>query len=61
MVIPLFLFLLPIFLSLQAVGSLFVYPRQLRAMFGNAASLGATVPLGPAARDITAVAPLGAR
>ena len=30
-----FLFLLPIFVSLQAVGSLFVYPRQLRAMFGN--------------------------
>jgi hypothetical protein len=30
-----FLFLLPILFSLQAVGSLFVYPRQLRAMFGN--------------------------
>jgi len=30
-----FLFLLPILYSLQAVGSLFVYPRQLRAMFGN--------------------------
>jgi hypothetical protein len=31
----LFLFLLPILFSLQAVGSLFVYPRQLKAMFGN--------------------------
>ncbi|MDQ4105927.1 MAG: DUF6391 domain-containing protein [Actinomycetota bacterium] len=31
----LFLFLLPILYSLQAVGSLFVYPRQLKAMFGN--------------------------
>jgi hypothetical protein len=31
----LFLFLLPIIYSLQAVGSLFVYPRQLRSMFGN--------------------------
>ena len=30
-----FLILLPILFSLQAVGSLFVYPRQLRAMFGN--------------------------
>ena len=30
-----FLFLLPILLSLQAVGSLFVYPRQLRAILGN--------------------------
>jgi Domain of unknown function (DUF6391) len=30
-----FLFLLPILFSLQAVGSLFVYPRQLRAIFGN--------------------------
>jgi len=30
-----FLLLLPILYSLQAVGSLFVYPRQLRAMFGN--------------------------
>lgn len=30
-----FLFLLPILYSLQAVGSLFVYPRQLKAMFGN--------------------------
>jgi hypothetical protein len=30
-----FLFLLPILFSLQAVSSLFVYPRQLRAIFGN--------------------------
>jgi hypothetical protein len=30
-----FLFLLPVLFSLQAVGSLFVYPRQLRAVFGN--------------------------
>ncbi len=30
-----FLFLLPILFSLQAVGSLLVYPRQLRAVFGN--------------------------
>ena len=30
-----FLFLLPILFSLQALGSLFVYPRQLRAIFGN--------------------------
>jgi Domain of unknown function (DUF6391) len=30
-----FVFLLPILFSLQAVGSLFVYPRQLRAIFGN--------------------------
>jgi hypothetical protein len=30
-----FLFLLPILFSLQAVGSLFLYPRQLRAIFGN--------------------------
>jgi hypothetical protein len=30
-----FLFLLPILVSLQAVGSLFVYPKQLRAIFGN--------------------------
>jgi Domain of unknown function (DUF6391) len=30
-----FLFLLPILFSLQAVGSLLVYPRQLRAIFGN--------------------------
>ena len=29
------LFLLPILYSLQAVGSLFVYPRQLSSMFGN--------------------------
>jgi Domain of unknown function (DUF6391) len=31
----LFLFLLPIVYSLQAVGSLFVYPRQLKNMFRN--------------------------
>src|SRR5919202_5949994 len=31
----LFLFLLPIIYSLQAVGSLFVYPKQLKNMFGN--------------------------
>lgn len=30
-----FLLLLPILYSLQAVGSLFVYPRQLKNMFGN--------------------------
>src|SRR4051794_9332185 len=30
-----FLFLLPILFSLQAVGNLFVYPSQLRAIFGN--------------------------
>ena len=30
-----FLFLLPILFSLQAVGNLFVYPKQLRAIFGN--------------------------
>ena len=30
-----FLFLLPILYSLQAVGSLFVYPKQLKSMFGN--------------------------
>ena len=30
-----FLFLLPILYSLQAVGSLFVYPRQLKNLFGN--------------------------
>ena len=30
-----FLFLLPILFSLQAVGSLFVYPQQLKAIFGN--------------------------
>lgn len=34
-VFVLFLFLLPILYSLQAVGSLFVYPRQLKNMFGN--------------------------
>ena len=33
--VVLFLFVLPILFSLQAVGSLFVYPRQLRAIFGN--------------------------
>ena len=33
--VVLFLFLLPILFSLQAVGSLFVYPRQLRAVLGN--------------------------
>ncbi|MCA1688287.1 MAG: DUF6391 domain-containing protein [Actinobacteria bacterium] len=33
--VVLFLFLLPIFFSLQAVGSLFVYPRQLKAVLGN--------------------------
>lgn len=31
----LFILLLPILYSLQAVGSLFIYPRQLKAMFGN--------------------------
>jgi Domain of unknown function (DUF6391) len=31
----LFLFMLPILYSVQAVGSLFVYPRQLKNMFGN--------------------------
>jgi hypothetical protein len=31
----LFLFLLPILYSLQAVGSLFVYPRQLKDVLGN--------------------------
>lgn len=30
-----FIFLLPILFSLRAVGSLFVYPGQLKAMFGN--------------------------
>ena len=30
-----FLFLLPILFSLQAVGNLFVYPKQLRTIFGN--------------------------
>ena len=34
-VFVLFLLLLPILYSLQAVGSLFVYPRQLKNMFGN--------------------------
>ena len=33
--VVLFLFLLPILFSLQAVGSLFVYPKQLRAILGN--------------------------
>jgi len=33
--VVLFLFLLPILFSLQAVGSLFVYPRQLGAILGN--------------------------
>ena len=33
--VVLFLFLLPILFSLQAVGSLFVYPRQLKAVLGN--------------------------
>lgn len=33
--VVLFLFLLPILFSLQAVGSLFVYPRQLRVVLGN--------------------------
>jgi hypothetical protein len=33
--VVMFLFLLPILFSLQAVGNLFVYPRQLRAIFGN--------------------------
>ena len=31
----LFVFLLPILYSLRAVGSLFVYPRQLKGVFGN--------------------------
>ncbi len=35
LIVILFLFLLPILFSLQAVGGLFVYPRQLKAMFGN--------------------------
>jgi hypothetical protein len=34
-VFVLFLFLLPILYSLRAVGGLFVYPRQLKNMFGN--------------------------
>ena len=38
-----FLFLLPILFSLQALGSLFVYPRQLRAIFGTG-SCAATTP-----------------
>ena len=33
--VVLFLFLLPILCSLQAVGSLLVYPRQLKAVLGN--------------------------
>ena len=33
--VVLFLFVLPIIFSLQAVGSLFVYPRQLKAVLGN--------------------------
>src|ERR671917_264370 len=33
--VVLFLFVLPILFSLQAVGSLFVYPRQLKAIIGN--------------------------
>ena len=33
--VVLFIFLLPILFSLQAVGSLFVYPRQLKAVVGN--------------------------
>ncbi len=33
--VVMFLFLLPILFSLQAVGSLFVYPRQLGAILGN--------------------------
>src|SRR5918999_1488777 len=33
--VVLFLFLLPILFSLQAVGSLFVYPSQLKAVLGN--------------------------
>jgi hypothetical protein len=33
--VVMFLFLLPILFSLQAVGNLFVYPSQLRAIFGN--------------------------
>ena len=34
-VFVLFLFLIPILYSLQAVGSLFVYPRQLKNVLGN--------------------------
>jgi hypothetical protein len=33
--VVMFLFLLPILLSLQAVGSLFVYPKQLKTVLGN--------------------------
>ena len=33
--VVLFIFLLPILFSLQAVGSLFVYPKQLKAIVGN--------------------------
>jgi len=33
--VVLFLFLLPILFSLQAVGNLFVYPRQLKTVLGN--------------------------
>jgi Domain of unknown function (DUF6391) len=33
--VVLFLFILPVLFSLQAVGSLFVYPRQLKAVLGN--------------------------
>jgi uncharacterized protein DUF6391 len=33
--VVLFLFVLPMLLSLQAVGSLFVYPGQLKAVLGN--------------------------
>src|ERR687894_869876 len=33
--VVLFLFVLPILFSLQAVGSLFVYPRQLKSVLGN--------------------------
>ena len=33
--VVLFLFVLPILFSLRAVGGLFVYPRQLKAMFGE--------------------------
>jgi hypothetical protein len=33
--VVLFLFVLPILFSLQAVGRLFVYPRQLKAVLGN--------------------------
>jgi hypothetical protein len=35
LLVVLFLFVLPILFSLQAVGGLLVYPRQLSAMFGN--------------------------